>query len=379
MYLVNKELNNISKIQRCSFKELNIKERPNLQEWIVKNPDCLCDNEDEQDKLLIIQKEFDGFDDTTERLDVLALDKRGRLVIIENKLDDSGKDVTWQALKYVSYCSTLQPNQIKEIYQVYIDKYCEKANAQDKIEEFFDNTPFEEIPLNVEDQRMILVAGTFRKEVTSTVMWMINHGLQVQCFKALPYKLNDQILLDIDQIIPIKEAQDYIISIRDKAVEETKQKASCEGSKERRRKYWSQLLEKYNTIDDNFKNVHPTTDCWLNCGSGVSGCAFSFTITENFVSIDLYISLFDASVNKAIFDDLFAQKEKLESQFGNKIDWQRLNDKKACRICYKNTNYNIKNISEWNKCVDFHCKHMPAFINTFKKPLKEICDKIKNN
>jgi RecB family endonuclease NucS len=41
---------------------------------------------------LIIQKEFAGFGDTKERLDLLALDKKGKLVVIENKLDDSGRD-----------------------------------------------------------------------------------------------------------------------------------------------------------------------------------------------------------------------------------------------------------------------------------------------
>ena len=57
---------------------------------------------------MVIQKEFSGFSDTNERLDILALDKSGALVVIENKLDDSVKDVTCQALKYVSYCSTLK-------------------------------------------------------------------------------------------------------------------------------------------------------------------------------------------------------------------------------------------------------------------------------
>ena len=51
------------------------------------------------EELLIIQKEFDGFADTRERLDLLALDKNGQLVIIENKLDDTGRDVVWQAVQ----------------------------------------------------------------------------------------------------------------------------------------------------------------------------------------------------------------------------------------------------------------------------------------
>lgn len=100
MYIINKDTNRIEKIESTTFKQLGFKEREHLQEWIANNPSCL--NED----LLIIQKEFDGFNDTSERLDLLALDKQGNLVIIENKLDDTGRDVTWQVLKYSSYCST---------------------------------------------------------------------------------------------------------------------------------------------------------------------------------------------------------------------------------------------------------------------------------
>ena len=67
-----------------------------------------------------LPKEFDGFNDTNERLDLLALDKNGNLVIIENKLDDSGKNVVWQALKYAGYCSSLKKDEIKAIFQQYL-------------------------------------------------------------------------------------------------------------------------------------------------------------------------------------------------------------------------------------------------------------------
>ena len=43
------------------------------------------------EELIIIQKEFDGFNDTKERLDLLALDKKGRLVV--NKLDNGQLEV----------------------------------------------------------------------------------------------------------------------------------------------------------------------------------------------------------------------------------------------------------------------------------------------
>lgn len=38
----------------------------------------------------------------TERLDLLALDKAGNLVIIKNKLDDNGRDVAWQPLQHAA-------------------------------------------------------------------------------------------------------------------------------------------------------------------------------------------------------------------------------------------------------------------------------------
>lgn len=94
MYKINKSQNSITEIETKTFTELKFKERDHLQEWIAKEPECLGE------ELLIIQKEFDGFSETKERLDLLALDKEGNLVIIENKLDDTGRDVVWQALKY---------------------------------------------------------------------------------------------------------------------------------------------------------------------------------------------------------------------------------------------------------------------------------------
>ena len=110
-----------------------------MQEWIANNPESL------DEELLIIQKEFDGFNDTNERLDLLALDKQGNLVVIENKLDDSGRDVTWQVLKYASYCSSLSKSQIKQIFQQYLVKQGSNEQAEDKLSEFFDETDYAEI------------------------------------------------------------------------------------------------------------------------------------------------------------------------------------------------------------------------------------------
>lgn len=164
MYLITSDRSRITKLEGKKFSQLGIKERNHLQEWLAENPQALGE------ELLIIQKEFDGFNDTNERLDLLALDKKGNLVIIENKIDDSGRDVTWQALKYASYCSSLLKEDIKDIFQVYLKKNSRDGNAEELLAEFFQKS-FEELTLNDGNtQRIMMVAGKFRKEVTSTVV-----------------------------------------------------------------------------------------------------------------------------------------------------------------------------------------------------------------
>lgn len=196
MFVLDREKNRIKKIKSCTFSELKFREREHLQEWLENTPEAFGE------ELLFIQKEFDGFDDTRERLDLLAIDKQGDLVVIENKLDDSGKDVTWQVLKYASYCSSLSKQQIKDIYQSYLDKKGLNESAESNISDFLNAEDFREIQLN-KVQRIILVSGNYRKEVTSTVLWLLQkYNLKIQCFKATPFSFGEEILLNVEQINP---------------------------------------------------------------------------------------------------------------------------------------------------------------------------------
>ena len=160
MYVVDKGKNELIKANKTTFKANELKERQNLQEWIAKDPSVFGE------EVLIIQKEYDGFLDTRERLDLLALDKDKRLVIIENKLDDSGRDVTWQAVKYASYCSSMNTNNVFQIYQKYLDKYNPGKVAKEEIKVFLGTTE-DDFVLNQgqSTQRIFLVAAEFQKEV----------------------------------------------------------------------------------------------------------------------------------------------------------------------------------------------------------------------
>lgn len=364
MYLIDKANNKCVEIEKKTFSELGFRERENLQEWFAKQPSMLGE------ELLIIQKEFDGFSDTRERLDLLALDKEGNLVIIENKLDDSGKDVTWQALKYASYCSSLDKEEIRSIYQAYLSKQKLDENADDKLSSFFE-VDYEEILLNQGmNQRIILVAANFRKEVTSTVLWLMNFNLRIKCIKVTPFQRGDELFLDVEQIIPVKDAEDYAIKIAEKANSEKSTKVEVSSRHQLRLEFWRYLLNYMNPLTDLFINISPKKDNYINIGAGISGVNYGFVVTKDCARVELYIGTSSKEKNEEIFDFLHNKNEEIISEFDYEYVWLRLDDKEACRI-YIPVEGNYFDKDSWNELTQKLVLVMIDFHKVFNKYMTE--------
>ncbi len=372
MFTIDKTTNRIEKIEEKTFSELGFKEREHLQEWIANNPSSLGDKE--EDRILIIQKEFDGFDKTRERLDLLAIDKQGNLIVIENKLDDSGRDVTWQALKYASYCSSLKKQQIFDIYQDYLNKQGLNQKSETKILEFLDN---EDVQLN-QNQRIIFIAAHYRKEVTSTVMWLLSkYKLKIQCFKAVPYVLENQFFLNIEQIIPVKEAEDYTIKMAEKAQEDSSSQEELKNRHIIRKDFWTRLIKELNLKSTLFQNISPSIYGWIGTSSGVRGIGYNFAISKKYVRVELYIDRGEHIENNLIYKKLEEQKETIEKVFGHKLVWEKLEEKRACRIKYENSNANVFEKENWDEMIKFLSDGMIRLESSFKEPLKKINTELK--
>lgn len=366
MYKINKQSNSIEKIDKKTFAELGFRERQNLQEWIAKEPTCLGE------ELLIIQKEFDGFDGTRERFDLLALDDKGALVIIENKLDDSGRDVVWQAIKYASYCSSLTEEQIINIYQKYLDKTSSGTDAREKITEFFDATGNDDIILNNRDQRIILIAANFKPEVTSAALWLLNHNISLQCFKVTPYGFGEELFLNIDQIIPIEDAKDYMIQMAEKEQEQKSSEQKLQNRHIIRYEFWKKLLDAMNKSSSSlFANISPSRERWISAGSGMRACPFIFVFSKKYGRIELYIDRGEQDENEFIFNELLKYKSDIESKFDDVLVWEQLPTKRACRIKYEKP-YDGYNKEVWNDMVAFMVDVMCRFEKAMKPYIEEV-------
>ena len=186
---------------------MGFQERRDIQEWVAANPGILGED------LLIISKEFSGFDRTDERLDLLAVDPDGKLVVIELKRDDTGANAHWQAIKYASYLRRATAEQIVGMLPIY-----KNVSQEDAWEDLVKHLGSDDLNALNNDQRIILASHRFAPEVTSAALWLnsnANGEDLITCITLTPYQdaITGSLYIQATTIIPVPGEEDYVIGI----------------------------------------------------------------------------------------------------------------------------------------------------------------------
>lgn len=237
IYVVDPSTKKTIAVQPTTFYDLNVKERQDLQAWLMNSPDVLGE------PLLLITSEFDKFDKSEKRLDLLLLDRDARIVVAELKLDASGTLADQQAIRYAAFCSTMTMDDV--VGQFSRSQGYSLEESVTLICEFLETS--EMPPLNGEP-RILLVAGSFAdQELTSTVMWLRKFGVDISCIELTPYRYpgdTTNILLVPKILIPLSEARDYQISVERKERSEITRE-----TKGRLTGFFSSVLREYSNLN----------------------------------------------------------------------------------------------------------------------------------
>jgi hypothetical protein len=223
IFSVDEDRGTLDGLQEQNLSELGILERQDLQEWIIDQPRILGE------ELLIITSEYANFQDTRDRLDILALDPSAKLVVIELKRDRADRTTDLQAIKYASYCATLTAEEIQKDYRNFWSERNETELTPEEVGQTFvdflegmEGEPpltgdgWAEFELD-QKPRILLAAGSFGTEVTASVMWLIEeYGMDITCTKIEAYEHQGHVLLNSQQVIPVAEAEEYMTKRREK-------------------------------------------------------------------------------------------------------------------------------------------------------------------
>jgi hypothetical protein len=205
---------------RISLTEAGLREREHLQEWILAHPGILGED------VLIVTFEFDRWitgagDPTWERLDVLALDRTGHLVLAEPKRDRASDAVMVQALNYAAMASRFS---LHDLAEAYAHRHGSEASADEVLEELRDWAP------NLTDEslsppRIVLVAEDFGPVLTKSAMFLIEQGLDLRLVRVQLYRMGQTLALTSSQLLPVPDAEEFMVRPRSAVITQRSSRA----------------------------------------------------------------------------------------------------------------------------------------------------------
>lgn len=212
IFVVSDDLAVIEKVSSDSFTNLSIWERQHIEQWVLRVPEILGED------LLIVSTEFDRFNGSRDRLDILAVDRAGNLVVVELKRDSLAAYADLQGIRYAAMVSAMTIEKLLPYYVNYqrsvlgLKDVTEEA-SRIQVLEFVESESFEELTSR---PRIILCSEDFSQEMTTTVLWLRQFGVDISCVKITPHRLDSKVVVVSNRIIPLQEASQYLIDIQEK-------------------------------------------------------------------------------------------------------------------------------------------------------------------
>jgi len=266
----------IGKLKRVPLREVWQHEALDFTTWLEDNFDVLNDALDITISNVEREQQAGTF-----KVDLVAEDESGDLVIIENQLEKSNHDHLGKLITYLTV---------------------------------------------LEAKTAIWIVSDPRPEHVRAIAWLNESSsgafylLKVEAVKIGESPPAPLLTLIVGPSKEIREMGDTKRELAERQVI--------------RRRFWTALLEKAKDKTRLHSNISPGKDSWIGTGAGKSGLSYNYVIRQHDADVELYIDRGKGleDENKAVFDSLASARESIESVFGDPLDWQRLEGKQACRI-----------------------------------------------
>ncbi|MBN2226826.1 MAG: DUF4268 domain-containing protein [candidate division Zixibacteria bacterium] len=307
----------IGKIKRVGLREVWKHEAYDFTQWLEENIEILNDVIDIN--LANAEREKSA---GTFSVDLVAEDEKGNPVVIENQLEKSNHDHLGKLITYLT---------------------------------------------NLGSKVGIWVVSDPRPEHVNAISWLNeSSSASFYLLKVEAIKIGDSEPAPLLTLIvgPSEESRE---------VGQTKQKIA-----ERhifRQKWWTALLDQAKKKTRLHANISPSAYNWVGTSSGIRGLSFNYVVNQHNSAVELYIDKGKDSreINKEIFEKLIANKDRIEAAYGESLEWERLESKRACRIVRRFPNAGYRNPDEqWPQIHDEIINAMIRFEKALSPYLKKI-------
>lgn len=268
----------VGRLEKVDLRKVWIKEASDFTTWLENNLDIL--SEQLGFDLSPLEKEKSA---GTFSADIFAEGPNGETVVIENQLEKTDHDHLGKLITYLS---------------------------------------------NLEAKAAIWITRDPRPEHQTAINWLNEISPPDTSFflvKVQAYKIGDSEPAPLFTVIcaPSEEAKQI-----------GEQKEHLAERHLRRLEFWEQLLDKAKSKTNLHSNVSPGKDNWVTAGAGKSGMGWSYVITMNKGSVELFIDRGPDKKDETdrIFGKILNDPEKIEKEFGESLIWDKVEGRRVCRI-----------------------------------------------
>lgn len=209
----------LKKLTKTTFANRGIRERQDIQRLLRDQVEIVSE------QTMIIAEEFGDWDESRRRIDLLGIDTDANLVVIELKRTEDGGHMELQAIRYSAMISTMTFEQVIEAHKRFLLSVGSDEDAQQRVLDFLGWDEADEDSF-AQDVRIILASAEFSKELTSSVLWLNDKGIDIRCVKLEPYFDGARTFLDVQQVIPLPETEQFQIRVRQKKQKEQQSRDS---------------------------------------------------------------------------------------------------------------------------------------------------------
>jgi len=186
--------NKAKPVDATSFKDQDILETK-VEDWVASNPEILGE------PLLVIGRQV-VIHELNDRIDLLALDRQGNVVVIEVKREDISAPVDIQGLRYASYVAGWKTADLERVATNYLGEDADEFSLLAQFSSFADWEGADvDVPIN-DDQRVIIVGQRVKNRLGSVALWLREKGVDIKLVELRPFLDGTELYLEPMIIIP---------------------------------------------------------------------------------------------------------------------------------------------------------------------------------
>ena len=169
---------------------------------------------------------------------------------------------------------------------------------------------------------VVWIVASAREEHSSAVEWLNKHTTSDVDFFLIEvhaYTIGDSAPAPMFKVI--EQPNDFAKSVKALA-----NSGDLSESQMRRLEFWNMLNDTLDQRGKPFNKHKATTDHWYTVAVGSAQCYISIDLVnkEHKIRVGLWVT-----DNKEMFDMFYSHKDEIETTFGEPLNWDRLDNKKA--------------------------------------------------